>query len=227
MKPATDATACIEEAARLLPWYVNGTLAAPDARLVAAHLEQCAVCRSDAGGLYRVRALLSGPEPVDEVPHDGLDRLMQRVSAAEALDAVPGATNAPPSSRSGRGTVRWLAAAVVVQSVALAVVGAALLGGGVNDAGPFRTLTTPTENPAAAALRVAFMPTMTLGEVQVLLRAHRLIVLDGPSEAGLFTLAIDADAATGADGRGAVLARLRADPRVRFAEPLGPEAVAR
>jgi hypothetical protein len=226
---APDRPDCIDEAARLLPWYLNGTLAESDARLVATHLERCATCRSDAAGLGRVRAVLRSPEPVEHAPHAGLHRLMQRVAAAEALDAASGATRAPMSSRGGRGTVRWLAAAVVVQAVALAVFGAALFGGSTDEEARFRTLTAPTVSPPAAALRVAFAPTMTLAEVQELLHAHRLAVLAGPSEAGLFTLAIsaDADAAKDADGRAAALARLRADPRVRFAEPLGVEAVAR
>ena len=70
---------------------------------------------------------------------------------------------------------------------------------------------------------MVFTPSLTLAELQELLREHRLRVLAGPSEAGLFTLSRQDPQATASD-QGTVLARLRADARVRFAEPLGPEA---
>lgn len=231
MSAALDRTDCIDEAARLLPWYLNGTLADADARHVAAHLEQCAVCRADAAGQGRVRALLRIPDPVVHSPHAGLGKLMQRIDETESAHAVPRDAPAPQAWRAGRGTVRWLAAAVVLQSVALAIVGGAVLfgGPGADDGAKFRTLTAPSSAPPGAALRVAVAPTTTLAELQDLMHAHGLIVLAGPSEAGLFTLAFDSARSTEADAgeRSAVLARLRADPRVRFAEPLGPGEVAR
>ena len=61
---------------------------------------------------------------------------------------------------------------------------------------------------------------MTLAELQDLLRANQLVAVAGPSETGIFTLALRAPSA-GTDAQAAVLARLRADARVRFAEPLG------
>ena len=73
---------------------------------------------------------------------------------------------------------------------------------------------------------VVFAPTTTLAELQEMLQANELVAVAGPSDAGIFTLALRASV-TGHETRDAILARLRADPRVRFAEPLGPEAPAR
>jgi hypothetical protein len=97
------------------------------------------------------------------------------------------------------------------------------LRGHERDDNAYRTLTAPAAQTQAAALRVVFTPDITLAELQELLREHGLRVLAGPSEAGLFTLSLRAPQATTSD-RGPMLARLRADARVRFAEPLGPQA---
>ena len=44
--PDIEGAVCEAEAARLLPWYVTGTLAATDMERVARHLERCAACRA-------------------------------------------------------------------------------------------------------------------------------------------------------------------------------------
>ncbi len=227
MNPAPRGSDGHDETARLLPWFVNGTLEAADARAVEAHLEGCACCRDDAIALEQVRTLLRSPDAVEHAPHSGLRKLMQRIDAQSALpgpDAGERAAMPPglPASRPRFGSpLRWLAAAVVLQSVALVVVGTAALRGQDREDAAYRTLTSAPAPVHGAALRVVFASSMTLGELQALLQAHRLAVRAGPSAAGLFTLATPDAQAGEAE---AVLARLRADPRVRFAEPLGPEA---
>jgi hypothetical protein len=57
-------------------------------------------------------------------------------------------------------------------------------------------------------------------QLQVLLSGTGLTVVAGPSEAGVWALA--PVSASGRDADGA-LARLRASPAVRFAEPVGAE----
>lgn len=222
MNPAPREPDGHDEAVRLLPWFVNGTLAAEDAQFVEAHLADCAHCRSDATALAQVRSLLRSPGAVEHAPHGGLQKLMRRIDVQASLPE--GASDElPPMPRSLPRTghaLRWLTAAVVVQAVALVLVGAAALRGQDREEAAYRTLTTAPAPAGGAALRAVFAPDMTLGEVQALLQAHRLVARTGPSAAGLFTLALQG----GSPGEiEAVLARLRADPRVRFAEPVGTE----
>jgi hypothetical protein len=230
-KPIGAATGCAEEAARLLPWYVAGTLDGPAARRVAAHLAQCDTCRADARQLACWRGLMRAPSQVEYAPQAGFRKLVARIDAqAREASAAP---DARPRLRGLRarwaggsgGPLRWLAALAAVQGVALALAIGALVVGwlGLEIAPRFQTLGAAT--PAGMHLRVVFAPTVTLDELHELLRANRLVALAGPSEAGLFTLAPQT-AAGGRDAARAVLQRLRADPRVRFAELLDGEAAA-
>jgi len=59
---------CNEEAARLLPWYVNGRLSAADTERVASHLQRCAICRNDAAQEASVHALLKTEGPIEYAP---------------------------------------------------------------------------------------------------------------------------------------------------------------
>jgi hypothetical protein len=221
MKDAPLQTACTQEAARLLPWFVNGTLSDAQAQQVAGHIERCATCRADAGELGQLRLQLRAPAPVEHAPHAGFQKLLARVDAAERHDAITPSMLRP--GRTGRGALPWLTAAVVVQALALAAIGGALLLRRPSAAATpdFRTLSTARAE--TAALRVVFAPTTTLAEVQDLLRAHRLSVLASPTDAGIFTLALRGPD-TAPPARPQALARLRADPRVRFAEPVGDGA---
>lgn len=229
MKPEPLGGDCSDESARLLAWFVNGTLGPEEARSVSAHLERCATCRADAARLQTAQMLLRASPSVEYAPQAGLRKLMARVDQEPARDAAPSA--APSSARSAakprggplaRNPVRWLAAAVVVQACAIvAIVGAGLPDGRTASApATFRTLTAPGAD--GPRVRVVFAPTMTLAELQELLRANQLVALSGPSDAGIFTLTLQAPAAD-EQAQAAVVARLRADARVRFAEAVGIE----
>ena len=225
---------CTDESVHLLAWFVNGTLGPDEAQRVRAHLEHCPTCRADANRLRTAQTLLCSAPSVEPTPQAGLRRLMARVDQAPEHDAAAsGAISATrpapepdvayavkataPWRRWARNPIHWLAVAVAIQACAIvAIVGTGLLDGPKSSAPPtFRTLTsTSADGPR---LRVVFAATMTLAELQDLLRANQLVALNGPSDSGLFTLALQAPEAD-EQTQAAVVARLRGDARVRFAE---------
>lgn len=232
---------CVDESARLLAWFVNGTLGPDEAHRVRVHLERCATCRADADRLQTAQALLRAAPSVEYTPQAGLRKLMARVDQEIARDAAVSAAGSAPKAAAtpaakataprrgwavARSPVHWLAAAVIVQACAIvAIVGGGLLDASTSSApAAFRTLTSPGAD--GPRLRVVFGPTMTLAELQDLLRANQLVALSGPSDTGIFTLALQAPAA-GEQAQAAVVARLRSDARVRFAEALGIEPTGR
>jgi hypothetical protein len=243
MNRPTTIEGCADAAASLLPWFVNETLSAEDRGRVEAHLADCAPCRAELAAERRIRALLRQPEAVQAVPQLGLRKLLSRIDEerplAEGQHAVedntpvhathmahsaPAAGLARPrrARRQWRTALTpWLAAAVVVEAIGLGVLGAqsAHQRNGLESAS-YSTMTaiapSVTDGPG---FRVVFTPGMTLIELRDVLRAQRLVVVAGPSEAGVFTLRL-ARGATDAGASADALATLRADPRVRFAEPV-------
>lgn len=239
MKQEARGSACKHELAQLLPWHANGTLAGAEAQRFAAHLAQCPLCQQELREQEQLRGLLRAPVALEYAPQAGLRKLMQRIDGGPA--ARPARPPAGPRWWGGlagligpgrpRGPLAWLSAALVLQAVALSVLLAVVIGRPApSDAAPpsYRTLSSQAEGEAR--LRVLFAPGVTLAELQALLQAHQLLALAGPSEAGLFTLALrgSANHQAGAEADlAAALARLRADPRVRFAEPLAADAAPR
>ncbi|HEX6573220.1 MAG TPA: zf-HC2 domain-containing protein [Steroidobacteraceae bacterium] len=221
-----NATSCSSEAARLLPWFVTGRLDAADSARVEAHVASCVTCREDLEHERALHGLLHRVErPAPLSASQGFQRVMARIDETER------AMREPPPEASGRSPAsparepRWIAAAVVVQALALALVGAALWRGADRSTdAPYRTLTSSPAAPTsdAARLRVVFAPGTTAQELASLLAAIDARIVDGPSPAGAYALALSGNAADEATVT-ASLARLRADARVLFAEPIRAE----
>jgi hypothetical protein len=239
MNRPTTVEGCADDAAGLLPWFVNATLSAADRDRVEAHLADCALCRAELAAEHRIRTLLRQPEAVQAVPQLGLRKLLARIDEERPLadgqrtvtDDVPvHAAHVAPAAPTRTRRLRrpwhtaltpWLAAAVIVEALGLGVLGvqSAQQRNGLESAS-YRTMTATAASAVdGPGFRVVFTPGMTLIELRDVLRAQRLTVVAGPSEAGVFTLRL-AGGATDADASADALATLRADPRVRFAEPV-------
>jgi hypothetical protein len=87
-----------------------------------------------------------------------------------------------------------------------------------NRAAAYRTAAAPQVKPDRdGQIRAVFSPTVTVDELTRIVSETRLTIVDGPTDAGVYTLAVQ----PGQDRPVAdALARLRNDPRVRFAEPV-------
>jgi len=81
----------------------------------------------------------------------------------------------------------------------------------------YYTVTTPAPQAANAAIRAVFTPTVTLSELQALLDDAHLKIVSGPTEAGVYSLAV-----AGSPSVDWSLQRLRGHDVVRFAESVAP-----
>jgi hypothetical protein len=206
-----------------LPWVVNGRATPEQARWVADHVAGCEDCRAELAWQQRLHDALATPadaaaasSAADPAAEAGLQRLLARLD--DAVEEQP-ATASPPIAAPVRShRLTWaLAAAVVVQAIGLGVMSLQL---GSNGDTSYRTLSEgPGPSAPAATLRVLPDSTMTLAQWQALLQALDLQVVSGPNASGAYALA-PTPSATALPREGA-LARLRASPGIRLAEPIG------
>jgi hypothetical protein len=222
----------------LLPWMVNGRIESSDTAWLEGHLAHCADCRAELAVQRRLRDAIAREPTVEFAPQASFNRLWKRIEAdAHGSQATPLAAaagvGAPPinlSASDGHAksaaaalpvrtrSLPWMRATLALQAAAIAVLCVALWRT-VPAAPPYRTVTDMPAGPAVAGpvVKVIFDDQVRLADVKVILAASGLVVATGPSEAGVYTL-VPRDAGV-AEIPPASLALLRADPRVRFAEP--------
>jgi hypothetical protein len=215
------------EAWALLPWLANGRIGLPDREWVEAHVQSCAECRAelasqrDLAARMNRAAAVSTPAEADE-EQQSFEKLWARVEASEA--ASLGGTGSAASHIGGRSsrTVRWLAAAVVVQAIGLGVLGTTVLRGGAQPGGSddYRLVTTPERTRDAPALRVVFAPDASMGTINTLLAHQGLTIVAGPGQSGNFTAVLSADAVASGASAESVANVLSKDPNVSFAQPV-------
>jgi anti-sigma factor RsiW len=201
-------------AQEVLPWLVNGTLGAPEAQRLHAHLRDCARCRDELALLQAVHAAGPGPAP-DCDPDRAFARMLPRLDAPEAGAAAPAGVLARCRARIAANDRSWLRLGVALQACVIAVLALLLVRPGQPDSngGAYRAL--GAAGPASSGIVVMFRPETPEREL-------RRIVRDSGGRVGGGPTAGDAWLIDGGD-TAAVLARLRAEPAVVLAEPLGAE----
>lgn len=192
---------------QLLPWHVNGTLAADETARVEAHLAECEECRHDLAcerELAREVALL--PLDVDE----GWQAMAVRLPD---LHARRHPRRTPWLSRSG--PVSWIVGGALAASIVLAV---AVLGlqRPPGAAQTFHTLGSSAA-PASGQLIVLFRPDASEQQMRATLAAQRARIVDGPTAAGAYVLRIEGRSAAEA------IAALRQSSDVVLAEPIASD----
>jgi anti-sigma factor RsiW len=197
----------------LLPWLVNGSLSASQSQRLEQHLEECTHCRTEFEAQRTLRTQLFSSEVVLDTPHASLRKLMARMEQ-EDTTAQPTETKTLPSSS----RTRWLAAAVIVQAVALIGL-AGIMTWKIQDlrqAPRYTTLSTaPRVSPTESIARVVFAPEAASQGIAGLLRSFDAQIIAGPTEAGVYTIAF---ARTATEPPADAVTRLRAHPEILFAE---------
>jgi hypothetical protein len=210
-----------ERAAELLTWQVIGRLGGDDLAWLSGHLEACPHCRAEQRVQRRIRDAVASQPVVEFAPQAAFNRLWERIEADANIE-VPRAPSAalsasvqPHAHRPARG---WLKSLVAAQAAAIVLLGAGLWQGHhASTAAEYRTVTDqPGTAGAADEIKAIFADQVRLRDLKEILTGTNLLVTSGPNAAGVYTL-VSAEAGSTAAAR-AALARLRADPRVRFAE---------
>jgi hypothetical protein len=210
-------------ASELLPWMVNGRIEASDARWLSQHLELCGACRNELAAQRRIRDALTREPTVEFAPQASFNRLWKRIEDEAAGDLSPREPNSVAAARSAepqpesRNALRpWLRATLAAQAAAILVLCGVLWWRPAATA--YHTVTDPSAVPSLKGpiIKAIFSDQVRLADVKEILAGAGVVVVSGPSEAGVYALTLR-DTQSQAQAPIAV-ARLRADPRVRFAE---------
>ncbi|HEY2591105.1 MAG TPA: zf-HC2 domain-containing protein [Steroidobacteraceae bacterium] len=171
----------------------------------------------------------SGPTP----PRSGASRETVRDRARPSNRTAPRRRGARPRFWGSPVLVRWVAAAAVIEAVGLgfgalawqrhnpvdASAYASTSSTLRSNAAPYRTLTTPAAGYASGPrVRVVFGPHLSLDQLQSLLQSVGAHIVDGPTDAHVYTLGF-AEPIASVEVLDERLSMLRADPNVLFAEP--------
>lgn len=198
-----------EEAARLLPWLVNGTLAAEERERMERHVRDCLACRSELREQQALRELLQRHPDAYTSAEAGFATLSQRLQARGPRRFA----------RAPRRLLSWSrgAGALAVASAAAVALAVALWVGlrGPTEPGPaYRTLSAARQEEGLR-LDLVFSAGATERDVRDVLAGIDGTIVGGPSAIGRYTIelgrrATDAEADE-------LIQRLRKDGRVKFA----------
>ena len=212
------------EAWALLPWLANGRIQASEREWVEAHLAVCADCRAEVAAQRMMSTAMnrgSSPESAGTDEQRSFNRLWARIEASESASPASVVTDtAPQPSRSSR-TVRWLAAAVIVQSFGLALFAFSTLRTEPRSGEIFTVANVAAQpRPNAPAVRIVFAPAASIATINTLLAHQGLSIVAGPGTAGNFTAELSADAVASGASADSVAAVISKDPNVSFAQPV-------
>jgi hypothetical protein len=217
-----------DEAFELIPWLVNGRLPREEQGWLERHLAECDDCRREVDAQRQLnQAIRQDESNIEYAPHASFRKLWSRIEESqrdemlgEGIDRGSGRSGPlPVADRERPPLQRWTLAAGMILALGLGLVLALHWPAESPDrASEYRTATTPPAQPdREGEIRAVFAPNVTVDELTRIVSENRLTIVSGPSDSGVYTLAVQ----PGRDLPAAdVLARLRSDPRVRFAEPV-------
>lgn len=216
-----------DEAFQWIPWLVNGRVPQEHVEWLGRHIAECDVCRNEVEDQRRLREAIRQDESnIEYAPQAALQKLWARIEVSdhgaasqEGIDHVVDRENVPPDARRPEPRPqRWMLAAATVLAVGLGLLLALSWRAQVPGSAEYRTATAPTAVPdRVGQIRAVFSPSVTVDELTRIVTETRLTIVAGPSDSGVYTLAVQPGQDLAVED---ALVRLRNDPRVRFAEPV-------
>ena len=220
----------------MLPWLANGRLSGPERTRVEEHVRECAQCTREVALQRQLCEVLTEPERVTYAPGPSFRKLIDRIDGREPVELAPPMPVAPlprpPRVRAlaARGSAAWRPPGLAWAASFLLLVGFAGLSVTTYRWSQPRYVThTLQAAPTSGVLHIAFVPSLSISEVGDALHGAGARVVEGPDATGIVGVApltASTDSAEGSAELHALAARLRADARVRWIEPIAGAAPA-
>lgn len=196
-----------DEAQRLLPWLVNGTLDTDEREWLLQHLDACSDCQHELQEQRALQSACAGDASLAGNVDAGWQRMQRRLAAPTR----PVTVNWRDSWLARwQQAPRWMAWALAAQMALLVALGMVAWW---PQPETYHTLGASSP-PATGNLVIVFDPQLSEGELRRLLAASDARIVDGPNDAGAYVLAVPPSRAA------SVRDALRAAPGVTLVESL-------
>lgn len=229
MNPDSIISQSHKRAAQLIPWLVNDTLEPKASAWLREHLQGCERCRADFEEQRQVYQAMHAEGPLLFAAEPSFHKLLPRLrSDLPGAGDLPARRSARPrtdsTTRGARSAVRatapvrWLAAAALIEALALGAGAYFWASASRTPAPAYFTLTSPAPSfRGGEQVHVIFKRDLSLGELQTLLHSVGAHIIDGPTDADVYTLGFPPQIDAGTVEKRIVALRARA--AVLFAEP--------
>ena len=231
---ASDDSARHEEAWRSLPWLANGRLSQAERDKIEPHVRACAACREELAFQRLLCNVLTEPDRVTYAPGPSFRKLMDRIDGAapparktREPDAAPAI---PMRRRINSNMSLWRPPGLAWAASFILAIG---LGGIVTtvyrSSQPLYKTHTDVTHATVNVLHISFDRSVTVGEAETALRSSGARVVEGPDSSGIFGVTPDnlahgtATPERVSEELRVLSARLHADPRVRWVEPIATD----
>ena len=224
---ATGDFARHEEAWLSLPWLANGRLSQAERDKIEPHVRQCPTCTEELAFQRLICSALTEPDRVTYAPGPSFRKLMDRIDGTAPQPQRTRERNKAPVPASRGNISLWRPPGLAWAASFVLVLG---LGGILTtvyrSSEPLYVTHTDAARVTPNVLHIAFDRSLTVGEAEEALRSTGARIVEGPDSTGVFGIrpvATGAGSATSTRDSHAMRvlsARLRADPRVRWVEPI-------
>jgi hypothetical protein len=234
---ARDESRRHEEIWLLLPWLANGRLSADERELAEQHVRSCRACERELGVQQRMCEAFTAPERVIYAPGPSFRKLLERIDAdgdQQRPSATVVATRSGTSARNRFNSISmWRPPGLAWAASFLLFFGlTGVIATAYHWSRPVYQTHTEVTTVAPNVLHIAVDRRLTIGDVEEILRINGARIVEGPGSTGVLGVMPEGviegvtPAATADRRLRQLAARLGADSRVLWVQPLEKEAAA-
>jgi hypothetical protein len=208
-----------DEAWLLLPWLANGRLSSEQQVWVEEHVQSCAKCTEELAVQERLCEAFTAPDRVTYAPGPSFRKLLDKLDSPSSEDVER--TEPRVRARAGTSRIRqtlWRPPGFAWAASFILMVGmTAIIATAYRWSQPaYVTHSDPVAAAHPGVLHISFDRGVTVGEAGEVLRVNGAQMVDGPDAIGV----VGITPAKSTESLRDLAARMRADPRVRWVEPV-------